>query len=353
MLIKSNRILIIRTDRIGDVVLTTPVFKALRKANPAAHIAVLVTPITADLVCGNPYIDEVIVDDRNGINRGVLGALRLARNIRQHRFDTVFIFHTKRRYNLACFLAGVPVRVGFKNDKFGNLLTHPIKDTRHHGEKHEVEYCFDVLNSVGVASAGMDLFVPTQKDSDQWALEWFEQNRIIPGELIVIHPGASDTTRLWPTVNFARLIDSLAARYAFKIVLIGGKETIGASSEIIRLAKSSVLDLTGKTTISQTVSVLRRCRLLVSSDSGPLHIGAGVGAYVICLFLRNQPGINPTRWRPLGPKAFTLTNKPGEEILLDDKGKVKAGKADSITVDEVLNLTEAIMAHNAQGVFYW
>ena len=79
LLKELHRILVIRTDRIGDVVLTTPVFKALRKAYPNAFISVLVSPLTQDLVKGNPYVDEVMIDDRKGINHGFLGALRLAR----------------------------------------------------------------------------------------------------------------------------------------------------------------------------------------------------------------------------------------------------------------------------------
>mgnify|MGYP003393686829 CR=1 FL=1 len=350
---KINKILVIRTDRIGDVVLTTPVFKALRNAYPAAHIAVLVTPVTVDLVRGNPYIDDVIIDDRNGVNRGLIGSLKLARTIRQHHFDMAIIYHTKRRYNLTCYLAGIPARIGFKNDKFGFLLTHPCQDERFKGERHEAQYCLDVLKAVGIEDAGLEILIPTQKEGEQWAAAWFNDNNLLPGELIAIHPGASDTTRLWPSAHFAALIDALAIRYAVKIVLIGGKETSGTAQEIMRLSKAPALDVTGKTTVAQTASLLRRCRLLISNDSGPLHIGAGVGIYVICLFLRNQPGINPTRWRPLGLKAHMLTNKPGEEIMLDDKGKIKSGRLDSITVDDALGLVEEIFVKNSQSMFYW
>ena len=351
--LKCHNVLIVRTDRIGDVVLTTPVFKALRKAYPASRISVLVTPVTADLVRGNPYINEVMVDDRAGINKGPLGALLLAREIRRRHFDTAFIFHTKRRYNLACFLAGVPCRIGFKNDKFGMLLTRPVQDSRFLGQKHEAEYCLDVLKAVGIEDAGLDVLVCAQKEAEQWAAFWFEANGIRCGDLIAIHPGASDRTKLWPAAHFARLIDVLTNRYAFKIVLIGGRETRGTAKEILRLCPSSVLDLTGTTTVGQTASVLRRCRLLISNDSGPLHIGAGVGTYVIGLFLRSQGGINPVRWRPLGPKAFVLANKTGEEILLDNKGRIKSGKPGSITVDEVVDVVEHIFAQDNQAMFYW
>ncbi|MBI4309205.1 MAG: glycosyltransferase family 9 protein [Candidatus Omnitrophica bacterium] len=352
-LLKCRNVLIVRTDRLGDVVLTTPVFKALRKAYPAAGISVLLTPATADLVRGNPYINEVIIDDRHGANKGAFGALRLAREIRRRHFDAAFIFHTKRRYNLACFLAGVPWRVGFKNNKFGVLLTRPVKDTRSLGGKHEAEYCLEVLKSVGIEDAGLDVLVPVQKEAEAWAMLWFNGHGIHSGELIAIHPGASDSTKSWPTVNFARLIDVLTGRYAFKIALIGGQETRDTAKEIARLCRSSVLDLTGATTVGQTAAILRRCRLLISNDSGPLHIGAGVGSYVIGLFLRNQPGINPARWRPLGPKAFMLANKGGEEIILDPKGRIKSGKLDSITVEEVVDLTEHIFTRDNQSMFYW
>ena len=97
-----KNILIVRTDRIGDVVLTTPAIKAIRQAYPGSRISVLVTPATFDLVNGNPYVDEILVDDRQGRHKGLFGFLRLVREIRLKQFDLAVIFHTKRRYNLAC-----------------------------------------------------------------------------------------------------------------------------------------------------------------------------------------------------------------------------------------------------------
>ncbi len=348
-----HKFLVIRTDRIGDVILTSPVFKALRTAYPSARIAVLVTPTTIDLVKGNPYIDEVMVDDRKGRHGGVLGALTLARDIRRRCFDTVFIMHTKRRYNLTCFLAGIPKRIGFKNDKFGFLLTHPVFDERARGEKHEAQYCIDLLRSVGIEHAALDLFVPKQKEAEDWAMDWLRDNHITPGELVAVHPSASDQTRLWPAHHFAQLIDALTSRYPFKVVLIGSKDCSVCAHGIKAKSHAAFLDLTGQTTVAQMASLLRLSRLLISNDSGPVHVGAGVGINVISLFLRNQPGINPKRWRPLGPRSHILTNKPGEEIGLDNRNAVVSGKPDSITVEEVLGLVERIVSGDNQRLFYW
>ncbi len=350
---KCHNILVVRTDRIGDVVLTTPVFKALRLAFPLAKISVLVAPLTVDLVSGNPYVDEVLVDDRAGRHKGVWGALHLARAIRQRHFDTAFILHTKRRYNVLCFLAGIPRRIGYKNNKMGILLTDPLKDDRALGHKHEAQYCLDVLAAVGIAGAGLDLFVPSHKDAEEWATAWLQKNSTQPGQVIAIHPGASDPTKIWPAQSFARLVNALMNRYAFKIVLIGGAETRAIAAEILAATPAGVVDLTGQLGIGQMASVLRRARLLISNDSGPVHVGAGVGIHVISLFLRDQPGINPERWRPLGNKAFMLANKPGEAVHLDQQARKQGGKHDSIAVDEVVDLIEQIMTRNTQSVFYW
>ena len=128
-------------------------------------------------------------------------------------------------------------------------------------------------------------------------------------------------------------MDRLAERYASTIVLIGSPQTISCADEILRQTRkvSEFLNLTGKTSLAQTASRLRRARLLISNDSGPVHVAAGVGTSVISLFLRNQPGINAERWKPLGVKSFILSNSPI-----------------SFSVEDVLELTERIFLKNNQ-----
>lgn len=330
-----HNILIVRTDRIGDVVLTTPAIKAIYQSYPGAHITVLVSPATYDLVKGNPYIHEILVDDRSGRQRGLFGFLRLVHDIRIRRFDLAIIFHTKRRTNLACYSAGIPCRLGYKNNKFGFLLTHPLKDLRPLGKKHEAEYCMDVLKAIGIDNNELDVFVPLQKEAEEWVFNWMQENNLKHNEFITIHPGASDPAKCWSTANFAQFIDRLAERYPIKVVLIGSPQTVSVAGEILRQTKapSKVIDLTGKTSLAQMVSLLRRALLLISNDSGPVHVASGVGASVISLFMRNKPGINAERWKPLGPKGFILDNK---------------FKPGSISVDDVLGLTEKIIQKNNQ-----
>jgi len=330
-----NNILIVRADRIGDVVLTTPAIKAISQAYPGARISVLVTPASFDLVNGNPYVDEVLVDDRRGRHKDLFGFLRLAREIRLKQFDLAVIFHTKRRYNLACYTAGVPYRLGYKNNKFGSLLTHPLKDDRPLGTKHEAQYCMDVLKAIDIEEGELDVFVPVQKEAEEWAFRWMQENNLKSNELIVIHPGSSDPAKCWPAANFALLIDRLIDRYTLKIILIGSSQTVPIAGDILRQMRrpSQIFDLTSKTSLAQMASLLRHSRLLISNDSGPVHVASGVGTGVISLFMRDLPGINAERWRPLGPKSFILNNKlqPG-----------------LISVDSVLELTENIFQKHSQ-----
>jgi len=334
-----HNILIVRTDRIGDLVLTTPAIKVLRRSYPNARISVLVTPMTYDLVNGNPYVDEIMVDDRQGRHKDLLGFVRLSQELRRRQFDLAIIFHTKRRYNLACFLADIPYRLGYKNNKFGLLLTHPLKDQRPQGTKHEAQYCLDVLKAIGIEANDCDVFVPLQKEAEIWSEQWMKENNLRSDEMIVIHPGASDRAKCWPSAHFAQLMDRLAERYTSRIVLIGSTPTMPVAEEILQQARlaSRFLNLTGKTSLGQTVSLLRHARLLISNDSGPVHVAAGVGTCVISLFLRDQPGINAERWKPLGSKSFVLKAIPAI-----------AGQPGVISVDHVLELTEQIFQKDNQ-----
>lgn len=339
-----KNILIIRTDRIGDVVLTTPAIEAIRKNFPQAKISVLVTAQTQDLVKGNPYIDEVLVDDRAGKHFGMSGFWILSSEIHARRFDVVFVFHTKKRTNFMCFNARIPERIGYKDKNYGYFLTQGFPDPRASGEKHESEYCLDLLRAMGLKVDSPSMFLPLQPEAEEWADDWFKNNGLHSfSKVVAVHPTASDPTKCWPVASFAQLIDQLVSGQGCSVVLCGGKGTAVLAQEIRSRSTQPFLDLTGKTTVAQTASLLKRCRLLISNDSGPVHVAAAAGIYVISLFLRNQPGINPERWKPLGPKGFVLANKPEEAVQLDHSGQVASGLMDSITVDQVAHLAAEIL----------
>ena len=339
-----KNILIVRTDRMGDVVLTTASIKILRQAYPNAKISIIVSPGTKDLVEGNPYLDEVLIDDRKIENAGFLGFLKLIQKLRKKKFDLAIVFHTKKRTNLICFLAGIPYRIGYKNNKFGFLLTHPIKDIRHLGIKHESEYCLDVLKHLDIETENkVELFLPTHPKSEQWLHQFFKEKNISDKDrLVVIHAGASDPSRRWPEHYYADLIRHLIEKYNSKVVLIGDKSMQSISDKILSLVSGPVFDLSGQTTMSHLVSLIRRCDLLISNDSGPVHLASGVSAPVVAIFTRNQPGINPERWRPLGPKIRVVSVPRNTEISFAKAKEMDAKYLEMIRMEEVLEAVDAI-----------
>lgn len=311
-----KNILVVRTDRIGDVVLTSPAFKVLRESFPYAKISVLVTPTTKELVEGNPNIDHVLVDDRKDEHGGVFGFWRLMNSLREKRFDCAIIFHTKRRANALCFFAGIPTRVGYRNNKWGFLLTDPVADKRHEGIKHESQYCLDVIRHLGVTVGSGVVFLPLQKEAEEWAEAWLKEQKILllKDSLIAVHPGASGPEKQWTKAGFSQVIQQLIDKYSAKVVMIGSSDIQPVAQEIQMLAQRPVWDLTGKTTVSQMASLLKRCTFLISNDSGPVHVADAVGTPVISIFTRNQPGINSARWKPVSGRGRVLSpalQKPG------------------------------------------
>lgn len=325
---------------MGDVVLTIPAIRALDQAFPSARISLWVDRSTKDLVEGLPFIDEVILEE---MAAGLPGYFRHVVALKRKKFDLAVIYHTKRRTNMACFLAGIPHRLGYKNNKFGFLLTQPIVDERHLGTKHEAEYCMDLLKSIGVKGGGLELQVALHEDAEAWAERFFIDHKLAGSPVIAIHPSASCPTRFWPVDSYADLASRIIRQYKAPVIIVGKKNVQPAAGKIMARAGSGVIDLTGQTSLSQLTSILKRCRMLISNDSGPVHVGAAVGIPVISLFLRSQPGINPQRWRPLGRNSILLQNKKGEEILLDPACKVVGGRFDSISAEEVFLKVEEIL----------
>jgi len=339
-----SNILIVRTDRIGDVILTTPAIEALRKSYPNSKISILVSPQTKELVIGNPNLDEVIVDDRNNLHKGFLGFLKMIFLVRSKKFDLAILYHTKKRTNALCFFAGIPYRIGYRNNKFGFLLTYQIKDVRHHGLKHEAEYCLDVLREIGIDTHEINLYLPLQKEAKEWVEGMFRRSELsLQDNLIAIHPGASCPTKIWPMKRFAELIDQLNMKYPSKVIIVGHSDVRNLADELKSMTKAPVVDLVGQTTISQLVSLLKKCAILISNDSGPVHIAAALGTPVVSIFTRNQPGINPERWRPLGERIMAVYPEKQEKISFVKGEKIDPSYLESIQTAKVLEAVDSII----------
>ncbi len=347
MKIKSGkiRILLIRTDRIGDVLLSTPAIKAVRDAYPDAYIAMMVSPYAEDIIDGNPYLDEVIIYDKNGKHKSWWGSVRFAFELRRKKFDLALALHPTNRVHLVIFMAGIPRRVGY-DYKLGFLLTDRIRHTKHLGEKHETEYVLDLIKYLGVDPKDKNPFMPIKPESEDWAEELLRREGINKSDkLLAIHPAASCISRIWPSKNFAELADRLIDKYGFKVLIIAGPEPghIKIAKDVTAKMRHSALDLAGKTSVSQLASLFKRCQLYISTDTGPMHIASSVGTPVIAIFGRKQKGLSPRRWGPRGEKSRVLHKDVGCIECLAHNCKINFKCLDAITVEDVLSAAEALL----------
>ncbi|MFH1782211.1 MAG: lipopolysaccharide heptosyltransferase II [Candidatus Omnitrophota bacterium] len=336
-----KRILIIRTDRIGDVVLSTPTITATRKAFPKAYIAVMVSPVTLDIIEGNPNIDEVISYDKH---EGLLGDIKFILMLKKKRFDLALILHSTSRINVLSFLAGIPNRVGYERGKLDLLLTKGVTYEKKLGKKHESEYSLDLLESLGVSVKKEPLLVPINKRSEDDIRNLLEKEGVREGErLIILHPGASSYSKMWPKENFAKVGDILAKDLHAKIVLISGPEQVTIGEEVDHLMKEDVVFLCGKTRLDELAPLFKRASLFISNDSGPVHIASSVDCPVIAIFSRNEPGLSPERWMPLNKKSSFIHKDSGCSICLAHECKKDFLCLRSITVEEVVKKSEELL----------
>lgn len=337
---QPKRILIIRTDRIGDVALSTPVIKALRETHPDSYIAFMVRPYAKEVVEGNPNLDEVIVYDKYGIHKGFFSTLVFALRMRKKRFDTAIILHPTNRTHIIAFVAGIPNRIGL-NRKLPFLLTKKIKDEKFLGQKHEMEYTLDILKSIGVKVRDKNLYVPIKESNRTSVDSKLSQKGVKSSDLLLaVHPGASCPSKRWPLDRFASLIEKLNNNYGVHIVVVSGPEEKTQITELKKTLKSNIIDFSGKTSVGELAALLKRCKLFISNDSGPVHIATAVGTPSVVIFGRKQPGLSPKRWGPTGKGDVTLHKDVGCVVCLAHNCRNDFQCLKAITVNEVFQVVK-------------
>jgi ADP-heptose:LPS heptosyltransferase len=161
--------------------------------------------------------------------------------------------------------------------------------------------------------------------------------------LIAIHPGASCPSKIWPNERFAQVADKLIDRYGVKALIIAGPKDIALAQNVMQRMRHPAVNLAGKVSLSQLASALKRCQLFISNDSGPVHIASSVGVPVISIFGRNQKGLSPKRWGPVGEKDKVIHKEVGCIECLAHNCKKDFACLKAITVDEVLKVADSIL----------
>lgn len=342
-----RRILVIRLDRIGDVVLSTPVLQALREAFPSAHLAMMVRPACRELVEGNPHLNEVLVYDKDRIGRGWLSGLRFALGLRRYRFDAALVLHPTVRSHLLVWLAGIPVRIGYGR-KAGWLLTHRLAHRKQEGAKSEAEYALEMLRVLGIDPPAPRPFVPVHPESTHRVAEWLSGAGIEPQEtLVAVHPAASARSKRWSPERFAEVADRLIEEGRVRVILVGGAGDSAQVAAVERLMRHRPVNAAGALSLGELAALLSRCRLLIANDSGPVHIAAAVGTPVVAIFGRNQPGLGATRWGPVGAGHVVLQKDVGCPTCLAERCRIDFLCLSTLQADEVYQAAVSVLERSA------
>ncbi len=288
---RSMNILVIKLSAVGDIILASASFKALRERFPSARICCLVGREGLALLQGCPYLDDIIVYDHKGRHKGLIGFWETLEKLRHYRFDKIIDFQNNHRSHMLAFLCQPRSSYGYNNSKSGFLLTDGIADDQ--PDLPPVQHQFRLLERIGIRyDDSIRLEFWPRKDDFEYAKEllhseWIdEKSHVIVGFNIA----ASERwqTKNWPIAHLAKLCDMLAAE-GIRVVITG----MDKDRELVRSLSLSVRSkpaiLVGKTNILQLGALLSFFRCYITSDSAPLHIAAAMNCPVIALFGPTRP----------------------------------------------------------------
>lgn len=295
---EPHRILIRGVNWIGDAMITIPAMRELRRLFPGSQTTLLINDAIGQLFQNFSAVDQVIgFTCRPGVP-GVADRLALVRKLRPYRFDLCLILPNSFNSALVPLLAGIPERVGFDRDGRGLLLTQPISPVDSETGRHQAYHYLDLVSALGPTLANLNIGLDLEEKAREWAIDTLAPLRKRrPGPLIGLNPGAAyGPAKRWFPERFGTLGRRLAADLDAGIVVFGSpdEKTLGAS--IARAIDPEVLDLSGATTLPQLAAVLAGCDLLVTNDSGPMHLASAVGVPVVAVF----GPTNPRATAPLG-----------------------------------------------------
>lgn len=306
-----KNILIVRLSAIGDVLHCSPLARALREQYPAARISWLVGDKSKDILLGNPFLDEIVVWDKDAwrklLTTDLSAAYRsmriLAKTLQHERYDLVVDVHGQLIPGLITWQSGAPLRAGFSNAKELAPLFYNRKAKRKYDLPITQQY-LGVMAALGIFEYNRTgMIMPVAPENHEKAASLWQKHKIgATDKVIVLNPATTWMTKCWPPDYFAQLGNYLLQETGIKILLTGAKSDIPLTSQIRAKISGDVVDLAGSTSLKDFAAIAQKCALCVTGDTGPLHIAAAVGTPTLSLFGPTDPQV----YMPLGEQHASL-----------------------------------------------
>ncbi len=292
------KILIVQTSFIGDIVLSTPVISMIKKLYPISSITIMTTPVGRLLFQLDPRIDNVIVFDKRGKEKGLLGLLKKAGMLRKMHFEKVYSLHRSFRTSLLLFMAKIPHRIGFSDASLSFLYTKQIDRIN---DAHSVLRNLSILSDQArgeLDNTELKLYAPGK---GHLSADIAEEVSKLSKPFVVLAPGSAWKTKQWQ-INGYYEVAQFFINQGLSVVLVGGPDDVekcrGISKDL------AVIDFSGKASLLETMYLVKHCGLLICNDSMALHIGSAFKTPTIAVFCATSPSFGFGPWK--NPDAIVM-----------------------------------------------
>ena len=286
-----NRILIVKLSAIGDVLMATPVAKALRAAFPESHIAWIVENKSADVVLGNPHLDEVIVWDRNkGGNvlasaaRFTKGLFGLRRKLRSRRFDVCVDLQGLLRSGVVCVASGARRRIGYSDAAEGSAHLYHEKHDPGGEEVNAQQRNLDILKTLGVESTDTAMYMPIEDRDREFADDFFNRENLADKRTVAFLPATTWVNKHWTSDGWSGVADLIGEKYDAKPLILGSKADVALAQRIADGARCKPVISAGQTTLKQAGALMKKSTAVIGVDTGLLHMAVALDKPVVGLF---------------------------------------------------------------------
>ena len=333
-----ERVLVIKLDHLGDVLLATPVFSNLRRVYPNAELHALTGTWSRVVLERHPDVNKVIEYNspafcRTGQPTSLRETFKLYRKLRRQKYDLMVDLRSDWRTVWFAFLRLTPKRFSRAALQVANKLGFS-----QFSGIHETTRNLDVLRQADIPTPVQTAIFSVTTEDKEWASEFLATYQIKRQHpLIAIHPGSPIALKRWIPERYAELADWLIAQKRAQILFVGVEDEIPIINEIQALMRGESISITGKTTLIQLASILHTCIVFIGNDSGPMHLAAAVGTQTIGLY---GPG-DPTRFGPAGEKCQTIRRKSNCPCLGTTCRFGESGCMSEIQVADVIQTLEA------------
>lgn len=307
-MMEPGNILIVRTDRIGDVILTIPMAGILKKYFPLSKITFLVREYTSPIVKGNKFIDNILLLPEIS---GKLKFIQTLKLVKKHNFDSTVIVYPTFKIALILFLAGIKIRIGTGFRWYSFLFNKKVFEHRKTAVRHELEYNINLLKyfniNENVSKSNVCYNLAVDKNSELKTVQLLLAHiKDIDLPIMIVHPGSGGSAVDLPVAKMKNLIELTAKELNINIILTGSEEEVEICSKLT--GSRNVVNFAGLLNLDELKALISKASLVVANSTGPLHIASALGINVIGFYPKVK-ACSPERWGPYTEKAVVFQPK--------------------------------------------